>query len=77
VLKKYADKLGISGNSWWLLQGNKEETYELGQKDYLVAVKKMMVHPAVMFTRDGLFWLINKNVYVVIMTAPTKNRLTN
>src|SRR5580692_7837390 len=39
VLKKYADKLGISGNSWWLLQGRKDETYRIA-KNYLVSVEE-------------------------------------
>ncbi|HEY4327657.1 MAG TPA: SCO family protein [Mucilaginibacter sp.] len=39
VLKSYADKLNITGNSWWLLQGKKEETYQLAEKNYLVAVR--------------------------------------
>src|ERR1700677_59210 len=34
VLKKYADKLGVSGNTWWLLQGHKDETYQIS-KSYL------------------------------------------
>lgn len=40
VLKKYADKLGITGNTWWFLQGKKEDTYNLGEKNYLVAIKQ-------------------------------------
>jgi protein SCO1/2 len=40
ALKAYADKLGITGNSWWLLLGKKEETYQLAEKHYLVAVNE-------------------------------------
>ncbi len=40
VLKKYADKLGISGNTWWFLQGKKEDVYTIAEKNYLVAVKQ-------------------------------------
>src|ERR1700748_2705120 len=36
VLKTYADKLGVDGQSWWLLQGKKEETYQLAGS-YLVS----------------------------------------
>src|SRR6185312_9720546 len=35
VLKKYADKLGVSGNTWWFLQGKKDEIYKLSES-YLV-----------------------------------------
>jgi protein SCO1/2 len=38
VLKKYADKLGVAGNMWWFLQGNKDTTYSLARKNFLVAV---------------------------------------
>jgi protein SCO1/2 len=40
VLKKYADKLGITGNTWWFLQGKKEDTYQIAEKSYLVAVRQ-------------------------------------
>ena len=40
VLKKYADKLGITGNTWWFLQGKKEDIYTIAEKNYLVAVKQ-------------------------------------
>jgi protein SCO1/2 len=59
VLKKYADKLGISGNSWWLLQGKKEETYQLGEKSYLVAVKEDSGTPGG-YVHQGWFVLIDK-----------------
>lgn len=57
VLKAYADKLGIAGNKWWLLQGNKEEIYSLAPS-YLVSspqedVKEKFIH-------DGYFILIDK-----------------
>ncbi|GGH06046.1 SCO family protein [Mucilaginibacter phyllosphaerae] len=59
VMKKYADKLGISGNSWWLLQGNKEDTYNLGQKNYLVAVKQDDGTPGG-YVHQGWFVLVDK-----------------
>lgn len=57
VLKQYADKLGIAGNKWWLLRGNKEEIYQLASS-YLVSspqddVKEKFIH-------DGFFILIDK-----------------
>jgi len=59
VLKAYADKLGIKGNSWWLLQGKKEETYQLGEKNYLVAVKQDDGTPGG-FVHQGWFVLVDK-----------------
>jgi protein SCO1/2 len=57
VLKKYADGLGISGNNWWLLQGKKDDTYNLSAS-YLVrrpeeSAKELFIH-------DGYFVLIDK-----------------
>jgi len=57
VLKKYADKLGITGNTWWLLQGSKNETYQLA-KSYLVSVQEK--NPAGEYIHDGYFILIDK-----------------
>ena len=57
VLKKYADKLGISGNTWWLLQGHKDETYHIA-KSYLVSVQEK--NPQGEYIHDGYFILIDK-----------------
>jgi protein SCO1/2 len=57
VLKKYADKMGITGNSWWLLQGNKEEIYKLSES-YLVGKPKEDARQQ--FIHDGFFVLIDK-----------------
>jgi protein SCO1/2 len=57
VLKKYADKLGISGNTWWLLQGRKDETYRIA-KSYLVSVEEK--NPAGEYIHDGFFILVDK-----------------
>ena len=57
VLKKYADKLGITGNSWWLLLGKKEEVYQLAEKHYLVAVNDK---GAAGYVHQGWFVLIDK-----------------
>ena len=57
VLKKYADKLGIGGNTWWLLQGHKDETYHIA-KSYLVSVQEK--NPAGEYIHDGYFILVDK-----------------
>ncbi|RVU00591.1 SCO family protein [Mucilaginibacter limnophilus] len=57
VLKKYADGLGISGNSWWLLQGDKMATYDLS-KSFLVTTPKEDEKEK--FIHDGYFILIDK-----------------
>lgn len=57
VLKKYADKLGIAGNTWWLLQGKKEEIYKLSES-YLV--RKPEEDAKQLFIHDGYFILVDK-----------------
>ncbi|WP_214070471.1 SCO family protein [Mucilaginibacter sp. dw_454] len=57
VLKKYADKLGVAGNTWWFLQGKKEEIYKLSES-YLV--RKPEEDAKQMFIHDGYFILIDK-----------------
>ena len=59
VLKIYADKLGISGNTWWLLRGKKEDVYRIAEKNYLVAVKKDSTE-AGGYVHAGYFVLIDK-----------------
>jgi len=60
VLKKYADKLGISGNTWWFLQGRKEDIYTIAEKNYLVAVKQDSSASSGGYIHAGYFVLIDK-----------------
>ncbi len=57
VLKTYADKLGIAGNSWLLLQGQKEQTYQLS-KSFLVTTPKEDTKEK--YIHDGYFILVDK-----------------
>jgi protein SCO1/2 len=59
VLKKYADKLGVSGNTWWFLQGKKEDTYSIAEKNYLVAVRQDST-AAGGYVHAGYFVLVDK-----------------
>jgi len=59
VLKKYADKLGVSGNSWWFLQGKKDTTYKLAEKNYLIAVSQDNTAPGG-YVHQGYFVLVDK-----------------
>jgi protein SCO1/2 len=57
VLKRYADKLGIAGNTWWLLHGEKGDTYKIA-KSYLQSVSEK--NPKGEYIHDGFFILIDK-----------------
>ena len=59
VLKKYASKLGVSGNAWWFLQGKKDNTYSLAEKNYLVAVAQDSTVKGG-YTHQGYFVLVDK-----------------
>ncbi len=59
VLKKYAVKLGVSGNSWWFLQGKKDNTYSLAENNFLVAVKQDSTVKGG-YTHQGYFVLVDK-----------------
>jgi protein SCO1/2 len=58
TLKKYAEKLGITGNSWWFLTGKKEDIYQIAQKNYLV--QRPSEDEKQQFIHDGLFILVDK-----------------
>ncbi|MDB5154775.1 MAG: hypothetical protein JWR54_3526 [Mucilaginibacter sp.] len=57
VLKSYADKLGVSGNTWWFLQGKKDDIYKLSES-YLV--RKPQQDAKQQFIHDGSFILVDK-----------------
>ena len=59
VLKNYAGKLGVTGNTWWFLQGKKEDTYNLAEKNFLVAVKKDSTVSGG-YIHQGYFVLVDK-----------------
>jgi len=59
VLKKYADKLGISGNTWWFLRGDKDAVYDLAAKSYLVGVSQDST-AAGGYVHQGYFVLVDK-----------------
>jgi len=62
VLKKYADNLGISGNSWWMINGDRDSVYQLANS-YLVGVKADSSTPGG-YMHDGYFVLIDKNKHI-------------
>ncbi|HZY37646.1 MAG TPA: SCO family protein [Mucilaginibacter sp.] len=59
VLKSYADKLGVTGNSWWFLQGNRDTVYRIAEKNFLVGVSKDPT-AAGGYVHQGWFVLVDK-----------------
>jgi protein SCO1/2 len=62
VMKKYADKLGISGQTWWFLQGKKEDTYKLAES-YLTHAGEDASAPGG-HVHDGYFILVDKQKHI-------------
>lgn len=59
VLKRYADKLGITGTQWEFVHGSKEAVYTLAQKNYLVSVAQDPDQPGG-YIHQGYLVLIDK-----------------
>jgi protein SCO1/2 len=62
ALKKYADKLGISGQSWWFLRGDKDATYKLAESYLSHAAEDSTVAGG--HVHDGYFILIDKQKHI-------------
>ncbi|WP_374757499.1 SCO family protein [Dyadobacter arcticus] len=63
VLKQYATDLGIQGNQWLFLTGQKEKIYEIGQKSYMVTAKKEQSAEGG-YIHSGAFILVDKERHV-------------
>lgn len=59
VLKKYATKLGVSGNQWHFLWGKKEIVYQLAKDGYMSFAAQDKTVPGGI-THSGYFLLIDK-----------------
>jgi protein SCO1/2 len=63
VLKKYADDLGLNGDMWQFVTGDKEKIYDIGQKHYMVSAMADPDEPGG-FIHSGAFVLVDKDRYV-------------
>lgn len=63
VLGKYADDLGLKGDMWQFVTGNREKIYDIGQKHYMVSAMADPDEPGG-FIHSGSFVLVDKNRYV-------------
>ena len=58
-LKKYATKLGISGNQWEFVRGSRDSIYTIAEKSYLTSVGEDKAAPDG-FIHQGWFILVDK-----------------
>lgn len=60
VMKKYAEKMGIKGNSWYFLWGSRDEIYALAERNYMVYTKEDKKAPGG-FAHQGYLILVDKD----------------
>ena len=58
-MKKYANKLGVSGTQWEYLWGSRDEIYALAERNYLVATVEDKKAPGG-FVHQGYLVLVDK-----------------
>lgn len=59
-LKKYAEKLGVTGDQWEFVRGTKDSIYTIAEKSYLVAVSEDSSSTDG-YIHQGWFILVDKN----------------
>lgn len=63
VLSEYAKDLGVSGNMWTFVTGEREKIYDIGQKHYLVSASADPDQPGG-FIHSGAFVLVDKDRHI-------------
>jgi protein SCO1 len=63
VLHDYAERLGVSGNNWHFVTGDKDEIYEMGLKSYMVTAMEDENEPGG-FIHSGAFILVDKDKHI-------------
>lgn len=59
VLFDFADRLGVTGNTWQFVTGNQEDIYEIGQSSYMVTAREDPDEPGGIL-HSGAFLLVDK-----------------
>lgn len=75
VLKEYAADLGVTGNQWLFVTGNREKIYEIGEKKYLVVAGADSTAPGG-YIHSGAFVLVDKEKRVRGMYNGTDDEAT-
>lgn len=63
VLKQYATDIGVTGDTWQFLTGDREKIYEIGEGHYLVTAKADPTAPGG-YIHSGAFVLIDKERHI-------------
>lgn len=59
VLYEFADRLGVSGDIWHFVTGDKEKIYDIGQNSYMVTAQEDPEEPGG-YLHSGAFLIIDK-----------------
>jgi protein SCO1/2 len=60
LLKDFAERLGVTGNKWHFVTGDKEKIYEIGQRSYMVTAGEDGSAPGG-YIHSGAFILVDKD----------------
>ncbi len=63
VLKEFKSNLGIKGNSWQMVTGEKAKIFEIGQKSYMVSAADDPTQPGGV-VHSGAFILVDKDRHI-------------
>ncbi len=59
VLHEFADRLGVTGDTWQFVTGDKDEIYNIGQNSYMVTAREDPGEPGG-YLHSGAFLLVDK-----------------
>jgi protein SCO1/2 len=59
VLYEFADRLGVSSDTWHFVTGDQDEIYDIGQNSYMVTAREDPGEPGG-YLHSGAFLLIDK-----------------
>ncbi len=60
VLHEFANRLGVTGNTWQFVTGKKEDIYEIGQNSYMITAREDPDEPGG-YLHSGAFLLVDKD----------------
>jgi len=63
VLKQYAQDIGVTGDTWQFVTGDRDKIYEIGERHYLVTAKADSTAPGG-YIHSGAFVLIDKEKHI-------------
>lgn len=63
VLKKFAHKIGVEGNQWNFITGNRDTIYSIAESSYLTTAKEDNTQPGGI-VHSGAFILVDKDRHI-------------